>query len=318
MRYLITGGAGFIGSNIAATLVSKGEDVRIIDDFSSGRRENLDNIKNDIELIEGSITDRRMVDDVMSGVDVVLHHAAIPSVVVSVEDPVGSTDVNIGGTVNILDAARNNNVKRFVFASSAAVYGDLPDLPKSEKSELKPLSPYAAAKLTGEYYCKIYYELYDLETVCLRYFNVFGPNQDPKSEYAAVIPNFINALLTGNNPRIYGDGLQTRDFVSVRNVVNANLAAVQSKDAVGESINVACGEKHTLLDLLNVLKDLIDSDVDHIFEAEKPGDIKHSLAAIDKARKLLGYSLEQSFEDGLRETTEYFRRYAGGGIRAGK
>lgn len=318
MRYLITGGAGFIGSNLAAELVSRGEKVRIIDNFSSGRRENLEKIKNDIELVEGSITDRGLVDDIMSGVDYVLHHAAIPSVVESVEDPVGSTDVNVGGTINILDAARRNEVRRVVFASSAAVYGDLPDLPKSEKSELKPLSPYAAAKLTGEYYCKVYSELYGLETVCLRYFNVFGPNQDPQSEYAAVIPKFINALLCGEKPRIYGDGLQTRDFVSVRNIVNANLAALKSTKAVGESINVACGVQNSLLDLLDVLKGLIHADVEHVFEDEKPGDIKHSVAAIDKARDLLGYELQETFEEGLDQTIDYFRRYAGGGIQARK
>ncbi len=316
MRYLITGGAGFIGSNLAAELVSRGERVRIIDNFSSGRHENLEKIKNDIELVEGSITNRALVDETVSGVDYVLHHAAIPSVVESVEDPVGSTDVNVGGTINVLDAARRNGVKRLVFASSAAVYGDLPDLPKSEESELKPLSPYAAAKLTGEYYCRVFCELYGLETVCLRYFNVFGPNQDPQSEYAAVIPKFINSLLCGEKPRIFGDGLQTRDFVSVRNVVNANLAALKSPKAVGESINVACGMQNSLLDLLDVLRDLIHSDVEHVFEDEKPGDIKHSVAAIDKARDLLGYELEQTFEEGLDQTIDYFRRYAGDGIQA--
>ena len=310
MHYLVTGGAGFIGSNITAELLRRGETITVLDDFSTGRKENIAAFRDRIELIEGSITDFDTVTKAVSGVDYVIHHAAVPSVVVSIEDPVGSSEVNIGGTLRLLEASKRAGVKRFVFASSAAVYGDLPSLPKTEESELQTLSPYAAAKLTGEYFCKIYYRLFGLQTVSLRYFNVFGPNQDPKSEYAAVIPRFINALLAGTKPVIFGDGMQSRDFIYVDDVVAANLLAIESNDAVGETINVAGGRRFSLLDLLGILKEVIGVEIKPIFEKEKQGDIKHSVADVSKAAKLLRYKLRVDFREGLSRTVEYFKTVA--------
>ena len=307
MRYLITGGAGFIGSNIVIELVRRGEDVTVLDIFSTGREENIASVRDEISVIRGDIRDYETVTKAVKGMDHVVHHAAIASVESSIEDPVGSSEVNIGGTLNLLEACKREGVKRFVLASSAAVYGNLQSLPKTEDSELQTLSPYAASKLTSEHYCRIYHDLFGLETVALRYFNVFGRNQDPASEYAAVIPKFINALLLGKRPVIYGDGLQTRDFVFVDNVVSANLLAVQSKDAAGKVINIASGRKQTLLDLLAALQELVGVDVEPLFEKEKPGDIRHSVADISKAAKLLGYDIVTDFKEGLRHTIEYFK-----------
>lgn len=307
MKYLVTGGAGFIGSNIVAELVSRGETVRILDDFSTGRMENISRIKGKIELIKGDIRDFDAVARSMSGVDVVFHQAAIPSVELSIADPVGSSEVNISGTINLLEAARVAGIKRFVFASSSAVYGDLADLPKTEQSELKSLSPYAAAKLVGEDYCRIYYELYGLETVVLRYFNVFGSNQNPASDYAAVIPKFVNVLLTAGQPVIFGDGQQSRDFVYVDNVISANLLASEAPDVAGKVYNVAGGVRFTLFDLLEVLKELLGVDVEPAFKPEKQGDIRHSGADISLAEKELGFEITVDFREGLRRTIEYFR-----------
>jgi UDP-glucose 4-epimerase len=316
MRYLITGGAGFIGSNIAIELVRRGEDVTVLDIFSTGREENLSSIRDEIAVIRGDIRDYETVTSAVRGVDHVIHQAAIASVESSIEDPVGSSEVNINGTLKLLEACKREGVKRFVMASSAAVYGNIPSLPKTEDSEVQALSPYAAAKLTGEHYCRIYHDLFGLETVALRYFNVFGRNQDPASEYAAVIPKFINALLLGKPPVIYGDGLQTRDFVFVDNVVSANLLAVESKDAAGKVINIASGRKYTLLDLVAALRELMGVDIEPIFEKEKPGDIRHSVADISKATKLLGYDILTDFKEGLRHTIEYFKTMVPRQVRA--
>ncbi|MCK4656359.1 MAG: SDR family oxidoreductase [candidate division Zixibacteria bacterium] len=316
MRYLITGGAGFIGSNIAIELVRRGEDVTVLDIFSTGREENLSSIRDEIAVIRGDIRDYETVTSAVRGVDHVIHQAAIASVESSIEDPVGSSEVNINGTLKLLEACKREGVKRFVMASSAAVYGNIPSLPKTEDSEVQALSPYAAAKLTGEHYCNIYHDLFGLETVALRYFNVFGRNQDPASEYAAVIPKFINALLLGKPPVIYGDGLQTRDFVFVDNVVSANLLAVESKDAAGKVINIASGRKYTLLDLVAALWELMGVDIEPIFEKEKPGDIRHSVADISKATKLLGYDILTDFKEGLRHTIEYFKTMVPRQVRA--
>ncbi len=307
MKYLVTGGAGFIGSNIAAELVKRGETVCILDNFFSGRKENISQIKNDIELINGDIRDSDAVSRSMSGVDIVIHQAAIPSVELSVADPVGSSEVNIFGTIGLLEAARAAKVKRFVFASSSAVYGDLPDLPKTEQSKTKTLSPYAASKLVGEYFCRIYYELYGLETVALRYFNVFGPNQSPASDYAAVIPKFVNALLASKQPIIFGDGLQSRDFVYVDNVVSANLLASEAPGVAGKMYNIAGGVRFTLLDLLEALRELLSVDIEPIFKPEKQGDIKHSGADTSLAEKELGFRIDVDFREGLNRTIEYFR-----------
>ncbi|MFH1892118.1 MAG: SDR family oxidoreductase [Candidatus Zixiibacteriota bacterium] len=307
MHYLITGGAGFVGSNIATRLVSMGEKVTVLDNFSSGRISNLEAVRKDIRLIEGDIRDFETVAKAMKNVDYVLHQAAIASVELSVKDPVGSTEVNIGGTLNVLEASKRAGIERLVFASSAAVYGDLPDLPKSECSLLKVLSPYAAAKLAGEHYCRIYSELFGLETVCLRYFNIFGPYQDPNSDYSAVIPKFIECLLSGNQLRMFGDGEQSRDFLYIDNVVSANLLATKSNDAVGESINIAAGKRFNLLELLDILKNITTVDAEPLFEAEKPGDIKHSVADISKAKKLLRFDVDVDFREGLARTVEHFR-----------
>ncbi len=240
--YLVTGGAGFIGSNIVERLVRQGERVRVLDNLSTGKRENLVSWLDRLELIEGDIRDVETVHGAMAGVDYVLHQAALPSVPRSVADPLASHQVNATGTLNVLPAARDAGVKRLVYASSSSVYGDSPTLPKQEEMPTNPISPYAVSKLAGENYCRVFFRVYGLETVCLRYFNVFGPRQDPTSQYAAVIPRFITAMLDGRRPVIYGDGRQSRDFTYIENVVEANLLACQAKDVAGEVLNIACGE----------------------------------------------------------------------------
>jgi len=307
MRYLITGGAGFIGSNIATELVRRAEEVVVLDNFSTGREDNIAPIRGRISVINGDITDYRTVSNAVKGADYVIHHAAVASVEQSIKDPLGSSQVNINGTINLLEASKLEGVKRFVFASSAAVYGNIPSLPKTEDSKVEALSPYAAAKLTGERFCRIYYKLFGLETVVLRYFNVFGRNQDPASEYAAVIPKFINALLLGKRPAVFGDGLQSRDFVFVDNIVSANLLAVESAEAAGEVVNIASGQQCTLLELLATLQELLRVQAEPLFEKEKPGDIRHSVADVSKATKLLGYGVLTDFKGGLHQAIEYFR-----------
>ncbi len=306
-RYLVTGGAGFIGSNIAAELVRRGETVRVIDDFSTGRRENLEEILHGIEFIEGDICESAAVRQAVSGVDYVLHQAAIPSVERSVNDPIATNRANVDGTVSLLVAARDSGVKRVVFASSSSVYGDSPSLPKTEDMPPNPLSPYAASKLIGEYYCRIFQSLYGLETICLRYFNVFGPKQDPTSQYAAVIPLFIAAVASDRKPVVYGDGLQSRDFSFVENVVEANvLACAAPGEATGQIYNIACGERFTLLDLLDELGRILEKKPEPIFEPPRPGDIKHSLADISQAREFLGYEPKLDFAEGLHRTVAWF------------
>ena len=306
-RYLVTGGAGFIGSNIASELVQRGETVRVIDDFSTGRRENLEDIADKVEFIEGDIGDPELVKEAVSGVDYVLHQAAIPSVERSVRDPVGTNRANVDGTLSLLVASREAKVKRVVFASSSSIYGDSPTLPKTEDMMPDPLSPYAASKLIGEYYCKIFQNLFGLETICLRYFNVFGPRQDPTSQYAAVIPLFITAVASDRQPVVYGDGLQSRDFTFVENVVEANLLACSApKEATGQVYNIACGERFTLLELLEDLGDILEKKPQPVFNAPRPGDVKHSLADITRAKKDLGFEPKVSFAEGLRRTVPWF------------
>lgn len=307
MLFLITGGAGFIGSNLAGELVRRGEDVRILDDFSTGREDNIASFRDKIEVIKGDVTDFRTAMKAADGIDCVFHLAAKASVELSIADPVGTSQVNINGTLNFLEAARRQSVGRFVFSSSAAVYGNLPELPKSEDSELQVLSPYAAAKLTSEHFCRMYGDLYGLETVSLRYFNVFGPNQDPQAEYSAVIPKFINAVLCGKQPAIFGDGKQSRDFVFVDNVVAANLLAAESRDAVGRTFNVACGRRFTLIDLLDVLTQIAGAKAEPRFEKEKPGDIRHSVADVSRIKNQLDFDISVDFEEGLKRTMEYFK-----------
>lgn len=320
MKYLITGGGGFIGSNIAHELVRRNEKVRVLDNFATGRRVNLSGIEDKMELMEGDIRDFWTVREAVEGVDYVLHQAALPSVPRSVKNPLTSNSVNIDGTLNLLEAAKQAGVKRFVFASSSSVYGDTPELPKHEKMWLDPLSPYAVTKLAGEKYCKVFYELYGLETVALRYFNIFGPRQDPGSEYAAVIPKFINAFLEGRSPVIFGDGEQSRDFTFVANAVEANLLAAKAPGIAGKYFNIAVGGQYTLNTLVKMLQEIIGSDIKPKYDPPRKGDILHSYADISRARSEMGFDPKVDFVSGLKLTVEWFtaqfqNRTPVGGIR---
>jgi len=304
-NYLVTGGAGFIGSHIVDRLVADGHQVRVLDNFATGKRENIQHNLDKIELIEGSITDLATVQSAVDGMDFVLHQAALPSVPRSVRDPIASNQANIDGTLNILVASRDAGVKRVVYASSSSVYGDTPTLPKHEDMPPNPLSPYALTKLAGEYYCRIFYRIYGLEAISLRYFNVFGPRQDPTSQYAAVIPKFVQMIRAGESPTIYGDGLQTRDFTYVRNNVEANLLACAAPGIGGEVFNIACGEKFSLLDLVQVINKNLGTSVEPKFEEARAGDVKHSLADIGKAQKAMGFAPLVGFGEGLKKVIEW-------------
>ena len=314
-RYLVTGGAGFIGSHIVEALARRGERVVVLDDFSTGRRQNLDAVVRALpagapkpEVIQGDIRDPETVRRAMSGISHVLHQAALPSVQRSVEDPMSSHQVNASGTLNLLVAARDAGARRFVYASSSSAYGDNPQLPKVESMTPAPLSPYAVSKLAGEYYCRIFHSLYGLETVSLRYFNVFGPRQDPTSQYAAVVPNFVTAAISARPPTIHGDGLQSRDFTYIDNAVDANLKACEAPSgAAGGAYNVACGSAATLLDLLKILEQVTGSVIRTVHDAPRPGDVRHSLASIDAARRDLGYEPQVGLEEGLRRTVAWTR-----------
>lgn len=306
MKFLVTGGAGFIGSNIAAHLVESGDQVRILDNFSSGRRDNIEDLPDSVEVIEGDIRDYRTVVLAVEGVDYVLHQAALPSVQRSVEDPLTTNTVNINGTLNLLEASKNAGVKKFVFASSSSVYGESEELPKHEEMTPCPLSPYAITKLTCEHYCQVYWELYRFPTVSLRYFNIFGPHQDPASEYAAVVPQFITRLLQGKPPTVYGDGEQSRDFTYINNCVDSNILAATNEQIVGTHFNVAYGGQFTLNELLDKLRTITGKNIKAEYDAPRPGDIRHSFASIDKLAKF-GYQPKVGFEEGLRKTVEFFR-----------
>lgn len=303
--YLVTGGAGFVGSNIVGELLERGERTRVVDNLSTGRRENIAGFLQDIEFIEGDIRDLETVRKVMKGVDYVLHQAALPSVPRSVKDPIATTESNINGTLNILIAARDAGVRKVVYASSSSVYGDTPILPKREDMKPNPLSPYAASKLTGEYYCKIFHQLFGLETVCLRYFNVFGPRQDPTSQYAAVIPRFMTAMQKGKPPVIYGDGEQTRDFTFVQNVVDANILACFSSKALGEIINIACGQQISLNRLIQIMNQILNTTLVPICLAPRPGDVRHSFADIGKAERVLKYRPIVPVDQGLEKLVQW-------------
>jgi len=307
-RYLVTGGAGFIGSNIVAELLRRGEQVRVIDDFSTGRRENIEEFAGKIELIEGDIRDMKLVREVMKGVDFVLHQAALASVQRSIDDPTSSNEVNIQGTLNLLEAARHAKVKKFVYASSSSVYGDSEELPKHEGMPTNPKSPYALTKLTGEWYARIYGNIFDVATVGLRYFNVFGPKQDPNSQYSAVIPIFVKALMEGRRATIFGDGEQSRDFTYVENVVSANLLACSADAPSGRVYNVACGKRFTLNFLYERLREIIGSDIDPEYGPERIGDVRHSMASIDAVKRDLGFEVLVDFETGLEKTVEWYRK----------
>ncbi len=304
MKYLVTGGAGFIGSNIAETLLNKGHQVRVLDNFSTGRRENIDSFLKHpgFELVEGDLRDDQIVWQATKGMDFVLHQAALPSVPRSVADPVTTNEVNVLGTLHVLQAAREQGVKRVVYASSSSVYGNDERLPKLEDFAVNPCSPYALSKYTGERYCQLFHELYGLETVVLRYFNVFGPRQDPSSQYSAVIPKFIRMMKEGRSPVIYGDGLQSRDFTYVSNNVEANLLACQARDVAGKVFNIACGERYTLLHLVGTLNRILGTHIEPVFESARPGDVRHSLAHTGKAAASLGFHIKVRFEEGLAMT----------------
>jgi UDP-glucose 4-epimerase len=305
--FLVTGGAGFIGSHIAAALVERGDDVRVLDAFTTGHLSNLADIQHRVTIIEGDVRDEKAVAEAVHGVDCVFHHAALASVPMSVERPLDSHAVCATGTVNVLNQARLAGVRRVVYAASSSAYGDRPASSKRETDLIQPLSPYAAAKLAGELYCEAFYHTYGLETVGLRYFNIFGSRQDPKSPYSAVIPLFITRLLAGQRPIVYGDGNQSRDFCYVANVVHANLLASTSPNVAGRIINIGTGRATSLLELLSQLNRLLETNVDPAHEPPRVGDVRDSMADISLARSLLGYEPLVDLEEGLRRSVEYYR-----------
>lgn len=306
--YLVTGGAGFIGSHIVDALLAEGHQVRVLDNFATGKRKNLAHVADRIELTESDIREPAAVGKAVAGVDYVLHQAALPSVPRSIKDPVTTHDVNATGTLNVLIAARDAGVKRVVYAASSSAYGDTPELPKRETMPPRPRSPYAVSKLAGEHYCQAFWHSYDLETVCLRYFNIFGPRQDPNSQYAAVIPKFITALLDGGEIHIHGDGRQTRDFTYVANAVHANLLAATAPGAAGAVCNIACGQRTSLLGLVATLQDLTGYESHIVHDPPRPGDVRDSLADISGARELLGYQPAMGLRDGLANVVHWFRK----------
>ena len=307
-KCLVTGGAGFIGSNLCDELIRQGAKVIVLDNFVTGFRENLEEIKGDFEFVEGDINDSPLLERILPGIDTVFHQAALPSVPRSVDDPQETHQACVNGTFNLLLAAKKTGVRRFVYAASSSAYGDQAALPKTESMRPDPLSPYAAAKLTGEYYCQVFRQVYGLETFSLRYFNVFGPRQNPSSMYSGVISRFIDALMGSKTPVIYGDGEQSRDFTYVANVVNANINAATSSKGVGETINVANGERISLNQLLEELKNITGkTDVSADFQPERKGDVKHSQADNTRAVEWLGYEKLVRLEDGLRKTIDWWR-----------
>ncbi len=308
-KFLVTGGAGFIGSHLVERLVTDGHSVTVFDNFTTGRYENIAHLEGSrLRVVEGDICDVTALKRVTRGKDFVLHQAARPSVARSVADPVASNEVNVRGTMNVLEAARSNarTVKRVVYASSSSVYGDTPTLPKAETMPTQPMSPYAVSKLAAENYCRAYFLNYGLETVALRYFNVFGPRQDPSSDYSAVIPKFVTALLGRSKPVIYGDGKQTRDFTFVANVVEANLQACTANKAPGGAFNVACGSRVPIGGLLNMIGELLGKSREPRLKETRSGDVRHSLADITKAEEVLGYRVRVDLREGLRRTVEWY------------
>jgi UDP-glucose 4-epimerase len=308
---LVTGGAGFIGSNLVAALAADDTRVRVLDDISTGSMANLRDVADDVEVMVGDIRAPDQVRRAMDGVDTIYHLAALPRVARSVADPFGTHLVNVNGTLNVLVAARDTGVRRVVFASSSSVYGDTPTLPKHEDMAPWPQSPYAASKLAGEGYCRAFSNVYGVEAVSLRFFNVFGPRQDPTGEYATAVPRFISRLLAGEPPTIFGDGKQSRDFTHIDNVVRAcRLAADTTPDVAGEAINVGCGDRTSLLELIGLMNDIIGTSIEPEFADPRPGDVRDTEASIDKARDLLGYAPEVDLREGLERTVAWFDREA--------
>jgi UDP-N-acetylglucosamine 4-epimerase len=313
-NYLVTGGAGFIGSNIVERLLHDGHFVRVLDNFSNGKRENIYEFekKTNFELIEGDVRDLHICQTACKNIDFVLHQAALGSVPRSIAEPINSNANNVDGTLNMLVAAKDSNVKRFVSASSSSVYGNNPnisaDMPRNEEMRENPLSPYAITKFAMELYAKRFYSIYGLETIVLRYFNVFGKRQNPHSQYAAVIPIFAKKLMNNEQVTIFGDGEQSRDFSFVENVIHANLLACQApSNAAGEVFNIACGERITLNNVYNKVAELLEKDLKPIYKEDRPGDIKHSLADISKAKTLLGYQPLYSFYEGIEKTISWYK-----------
>jgi len=308
MKVLVTGCAGFIGSNLVGKLLSLGYDVSGIDNFSTGREENIEGM--DFDFIKGSINDGKLLRKSLGGVDCVFHEAAIPSVPRSISDPIESNAVNVDGTLNLLVCARDAGVKRLVYASSSSVYGSSPKIPQKEGMVGEPISPYGLTKYAAEVYCRLFSDIYGFETISLRYFNVFGPRQDPGSEYSAVIPKFISSMIRGQRPAIFGDGLTSRDFSYIDNVIEGNILAMNAKKiACGRAYNIACGEKTTLNQLVEEINAILGTDIAPRYEKERPGDIKHSLADISMAKRHLGFRPKVFFREGLRKTVEWYKGY---------
>ncbi|QYZ79868.1 SDR family oxidoreductase [Methanofollis formosanus] len=308
MKYIITGGAGFIGSNLAGAL-SQNHEATIIDNLSTGRIENIQDLidREDIRFVQGDINDATLLLDLFQDADGIFHQAALPSVQRSVKNPMATHKANVTGTLNVLLAARDAGVRKVVMASSSSVYGNTPTLPKHEGMIPHPLSPYAVSKIADEYYASVFSDLFGVQTVCLRYFNVFGPRQDPNSQYAAVIPNFVKRILNDQPPIIYGDGKQTRDFTYIKNVVQANIRAMES-DAQG-AFNIACGERIDLLELASTIMEIVGKDLQPVHEAPRPGDVRDSLADISRAREAFGYAPEYDLKTGLMETIGWFSHH---------
>ncbi len=308
--YLVTGGAGFIGSHIVHELVKREEEVIVVDNFFSGTRDNLEVVMNKIELVEGDIRDKELMDKLCAKSDIILHQAALRSVPRSVDNPTATNDVNINGTLNVLLAARDNGIKRVVYASSSSAYGDTPALPKKETQRPLPISPYAVSKLTGEHYCRAFSNTFEVETVALRYFNVFGPRQNPESKYAAVVPIFTKQALEDKPLTIHGDGKQSRDFTYVKNVVNANLLAAKAEGVSGQMFNIACNNRYSVLDIANEILKNLDKKVPFEHQPPRAGDVRHTQADVTKAKKKLGYEVEVDFEEGMKRTVEsYLKKY---------
>ncbi len=307
-KYLVTGGAGFIGSHLARELVARKHEVVVLDNLSTGKLENIADLKDKLRFVEGSITDLDTVQECCQGVDCVFHQAALPSVPRSVKDPLLSDEQNVGGTLRVFWGAHRTGVRRVVFAASSSIYGDTEELPKHEGMQPRPMSPYAVNKRVGELYGAVFNNLYGLSTIGLRYFNVFGPRQDPNSQYAAVVPKFITSFLAGKAPIIHGDGQQSRDFTFVQNVVEANIAACAARpEAGGRSYNVALGGRITVEDLCLKIRDLVGSDIQPEYDASRPGDVRHSQASIELAREFLGYQGNISLDEGLELTVRWYQ-----------
>lgn len=307
MRYLVTGGAGFIGSNLVERLLEKGEEVRVLDNFATGRRQNIEGLENDIELVEGDLLSYERVHNAVKGCDYVFHLGALPSVPRSVQDPLTSANVNIIGTLNVLLSSRDEGVRRVVFAASSSAYGANAELPKREELKPMPISPYAVSKLAGEQFCQAFSSVYDLETVALRFFNVYGPRQDPHSQYSAVIPKFISALMNDDQLTVFGDGTNSRDFTFVSDVVEGIIAASSAPGAAGRMFNTACGQRHTLLTLISSLEDIMGKKARVQFVESRPGDVPHSMADVSAAREVLGWTAQWSLTDGLARTVDALR-----------